>query len=628
MTRIDPTGGAPTEFAHDPADPSSLGPGYVRAMLVDRANRFWVGSGEGGLQEIQADGKVVRRFRHDPADEASLSDDYVTVIHEDRRGKLWVGTRSGGLNSLDPETGTVIRHRPDPNRSGALSHHFVTSIIEDSKGLIWVGTGGGGVNRAEPSGDRGLVFTSITETSGLIDDDVMGLVEDDDGTLWISTKHGVTRFDPQTGATFNLFVADGLRSGEFEPGTAARDGETLYFGSVKGLVAIPTGTRFPPSVPSPTVVTSIRTATGERRGDQATALEIPWGEWVSLRFAVLDYNADRGHRYAYRLGGGGPEWVDLGTGREITFTDLDAGDHRLGVRGRNSQGEWSEVTPALAIRVIPPFWMTTWFRVAALVLLVAAAVGGHEWRMSTVAKRNRELENLTRQREKAREELATAYARLRRLTRRLEVATEEERKHIARELHDEMGPTLTAVIINLQLMARKTEPGPASEKLRDTIDLVDRMVQRVRDLSLDLRPPLLEELGLVPALRGYLEAQGARAQMDIVVNADSDGPSLSQESEINAFRVVQEAVTNVIRHAKATRATVTVHQTGGDLLLAVKDDGRGFNVRDTMEGPAAKALGLLGLQERVFTMGGVVEIDSAPGRGTEVKVRVPLGNGE
>lgn len=351
-------------------------------------------------------------------------------------------------------------------------------------------------------------------------------------------------------------------------------------------------------------------------------------ECVQLRFAVLDYNADRGHRYAYRLGGGGPEWVDLGTGREITFTDLDAGDHRLGVRGRNSQGEWSEVTPALAIRVIPPFWMTTWFRVAALVLLVAAAVGGHEWRMSTVAKRNRELENLTRQREKAREELATAYARLRRLTRRLEVATEEERKHIARELHDEMGPTLTAVIINLQLMARKTEPGPASEKLRDTIDLVDRMVQRVRDLSLDLRPPLLEELGLVPALRGYLEAQGARAQMDIVVNADSDGPSLSQESEINAFRVVQEAVTNVIRHAKATRATVTVHQTGGDLLLAVKDDGRGFNVRDTMEGPAAKALGLLGLQERVFTMGGVVEIDSAPGRGTEVKVRVPLGNGE
>jgi signal transduction histidine kinase len=207
----------------------------------------------------------------------------------------------------------------------------------------------------------------------------------------------------------------------------------------------------------------------------------------------------------------------------------------------------------------------------------------------------------------------------------LEVAKEDERKRIARELHDDMGPSLTAVIINLQLLSNNPSKEKASQRIADTVDLVDRMVERVRDLSLNLRPPLIDELGLVPALSGYLEAQAERTGIAIDLQEGTVAKGLPPEVEITAFRVVQEAVTNVIRHAKTDRVTVIVRQTDDRLDLIVSDAGSGFDVGDTMErATAGKALGLLGIQERVSMLGGQVAIESAPGKGTTIRASMPV----
>jgi signal transduction histidine kinase/ligand-binding sensor domain-containing protein len=626
IVRLGPEPGAEQDYVHDPQDASSLGPGYVKVMLVDTAGTLWIGTGEGGLQRLDGEGRVRERFLHDPDDSTSLSDDYVTALYEDGGGTLWVGTRSGGLNAFDRDTGRAVRYLPDPGTDGAIGHHYVTSIVENAQGTLWVGTGGGGLNRADPLDDGGLRFARFTQADGLIDDDVMAALEDDDGSLWLSTKRGLTRFDPESGSCSNFFVADGLPSGEFEPGATALAGATLYFGSVKGLVAVPAGTQFPGPAPSPTVIRSIRNGAGELRGDlpawELDELTVPWGDWFSLEFAVLDYNVDRRHRYRYRVGDA-QDWVDLRAQRQITFTDLDPGIHDLSVQGRNSQGVWSTAAPTLRIRVIPPFWMTWWFRASMLLAVVALAIVGHRVRMATLMRRNRELEELHEARERARRDLGQAYERLRRLTRRLEAVKEDERKHLARELHDEMGPTLTAVIINLQLMAENHDPDRTSQKIADTVDLVDRMIQRIRDLSLDLRPPLLDELGLVAALGGYIEGLARRAGVDIEVSGKAEG--LPPEIEITAFRLVQEAVTNVIRHADAKRATVAVDQRDGKLELAIRDDGSGFDVPDAMDRAASgTALGLLGMQERVQILGGEIEIDSGPGKGTGIRISLPV----
>ena len=151
------------------------------------------------------------------------------------------------------------------------------------------------------------------------------------------------------------------------------------------------------------------------------------------------------------------------------------------------------------------------------------------------------------------------------------------------------------------------------------------MIGHVRTLSLDLRPPLLDELGLVPALRGYLEAQARRTRIDIDLDAPHDAAGIDAAVEITAFRVVQEAVTNVIRHARASHVHVQLTRNNGSLEVSVKDDGEGFDVNELQEHhPDGEHLGLLGIRERVESIGGQVVISSSPDRGTEIKARVPL----
>ncbi|HEX6853253.1 MAG TPA: two-component regulator propeller domain-containing protein [Candidatus Polarisedimenticolaceae bacterium] len=620
LERVDPASGEARIWEHDPADPTSLGPGYVTAVFEDRAGQIWVGTGEGGLQRLDAGGRVVQRIRSDSADPGSLSDDYVTTILEDRRGKLWVGTRSGGLNEVDPRTGRARRFLPVAEDPSSLGHRYVTSLLEDARGDLWVGTGGGGLNRLVRAEDGGIRFERVTERDGLIDDDVTALLEDDDGTLWVSTRRGLSRLHIERKAFTNLFVSDGLPSAEFESGSGARSGSRLYLGTVRGLVELAAGTPFVESPASPVVVRSVRNGEGEIRF--AGGVEIPYGEWLSVEFVVLDFNPERDHAYAYRLA---DDWIDLGARREITFTSLQPGTHELRVRGRNSQGVWGEASGPLRITVVPPFWMTLPFRVLVAMLVLAAAFGVHWRRTSVLERRNRELMELHRQREKARQELDDAYQRLRRLTRRLEAAKEDERQRIARELHDEMGPSLTAVIINLQLLSTQRGTESFARRIEDSVDLVDRMIQRIRDISLDLRPPLIDELGLAAALSGYLESVSERTGMRIDLQGDKDLGPLPAHVPMTAFRVVQESVTNVLRHAGAARIEVTVRRDGARLDLRVEDDGRGFDVEETMQRAATgRALGLLGMQERVGMLHGDIRIDSSPGGGTRVHVRLPL----
>jgi signal transduction histidine kinase len=383
---------------------------------------------------------------------------------------------------------------------------------------------------------------------------------------------------------------------------------------------------------APTLLSSIHTAAGEVRGAdpiwEVGGIEIPYGEWVRLEFIVLDFGPPDRHRYSYRLGSTDAPWIELGSRRGVTFTDLKPGTHRFMVRGRNDAGQWTEAAVPLAIRVIPPFWMTLWFRLSVFAAIVATALAAHRIRTAALQRRNLELLALQRQRETVQEALTRAYGRLRLLTRRLEAAREDERQHIARELHDELGPALTAVAINLQLLTQGADAPKHARRLADSTELVDRMAQQIRDLSLKLRPPLLDEMGLVAALKAYLEAEAERTGLSIDVRGDAAVEGLAPEIEISAFRMVQEAVTNVVRHARARRVIVSVERGEGCLELAVQDDGAGFDAASALDGAATgKALGLLGMQERVQILGGTFELRSQPGEGTRVRAALPLGEG-
>lgn len=210
------------------------------------------------------------------------------------------------------------------------------------------------------------------------------------------------------------------------------------------------------------------------------------------------------------------------------------------------------------------------------------------------------------------------------LSRRLLTAHEQERRRLAVELHDELGQVLTAVKINLESLAR-SGAAPAPAHLRDAIGSVEHAMQRVRDLALDLRPSVLDDLGLPAALRWYVDRFARDAGVEAHVSVDPV-PHLEPELETACFRVAQEALTNVARHAQARQVWLDLHLLAEGLELRVPDDGIGFDAGAARERATAGAsMGLLGMQERVSLVGGEFAIESLPGGGTEVRAGFAVG---
>jgi signal transduction histidine kinase len=214
-------------------------------------------------------------------------------------------------------------------------------------------------------------------------------------------------------------------------------------------------------------------------------------------------------------------------------------------------------------------------------------------------------------------ELNSAYVELGALHRKLETAKEEERRFIAHELHDDLGQALT--VLKLSLKSGKTTP------FSDPVRVVDGLIAKVRELSRSLRPALLDEVGLAPALAAYVEEQATVSGIPMELEHKHFKGRLSSDLEIACFRIVQEAVTNALRHAEAKRVTIRVARDENSVKLHVSDDGKGFAgiealVRAAVEGH----VGIVGMRERVRTLGGVFLIRSEPGKGTVIDVEIPL----
>lgn len=220
--------------------------------------------------------------------------------------------------------------------------------------------------------------------------------------------------------------------------------------------------------------------------------------------------------------------------------------------------------------------------------------------------------------------IRTGIARQRTLSRRLLTAQEEERRRLAVELHDELGQVLTAVKINLESLAQAKGPAPTFATMAATIQSVDEALLRVRDMALDLRPSVLDDLGLAAAIRWYTDrfARGAPIETHLSIDAL---PRLEPGLQTACFRVTQEALTNVERHARARHVWIDLHVLAGALELSVRDDGVGFDVAAARaRAISGGSVGLLGMQERVSLLGGEYEIVQVPSGGTEVRARFPM----
>jgi signal transduction histidine kinase/ligand-binding sensor domain-containing protein len=614
---------------------TSISQGYIRALLpAGRRQGLWVGSSRGGLLLRDSGTGRFTPLATDSNPNGQRGADYVTALALAPDNSLWIGTRVAGLRRCRFEPWSCeLFAEPADGRDGIGRQH-VTALRYDAGGALWVATDGGGLFRVSGSdGPTGLRIERRGEEDGLLGNAIMSIEQDSDGSMWLGTRKGLSRFDPATGNIVNLVAATGLPAGTFNPGASSSDADFLYFGSSEGLISIRKGTPMLARPPAPVRITAVhRLAAGSRvaleSAELAGNIELRTGESLSLEFAVLDFVEAR-HEYAYRLNDGA--WTPLGQSRRITLTELDPGRYRVEARGRDAYGQWN-LSPPLAFEMVPPLWQTGWFRalaIAATVLLLAAL---HLLRLRGLRRRNAALVRLEKERLEALEranrsqrDLEEASTGLRQLTSRLESAEEDARSRISRELHDEFGQTLTAAKINLQILRSKAADPAVVQRLDDSVRMVDRMIRQARDIARGLRPPLLDEAGLVPALEDYLQALAKRFDLRIEFEAAPEVASVPPGLNTTVFRVVQEAVSNVLRHADATTIRVVLRVEPDVLHAMIEDDGVGFDPevvgRRIRRG---EHLGLLGMTERVRSAGGTIELDSRPGGGSRIAVRFPF----
>jgi signal transduction histidine kinase/ligand-binding sensor domain-containing protein len=609
LNRFDPGTEQFIRYQHDPDNPHSLSDNAVTSVYEDRAGRLWVGTYGGGLNKFDRETEQFVHYQHDPDAPYSLSHNTILSIYEDLAGQIWVGTWGGGLNRFDPGTEQFIRYQHDPSDPYSLSDDTVPSIYEDRAGTLWVGTYGGGLNKF----DRGKeTFTHYREKDGLPNDGIYGILEDEQGNLWLSTNKGLSKFNPGSENFKNYDVRDGLQGNEFNAGAyhKSKSGE-MFFGGVNGFNTFyPEDIKDNPHIPPITLTdfqlfnkpvgiggdSPLQKAIGETE-----ALTLSYRDYVfSFGFAALDYTAPEKNQYAYMMEGFDKEWVYVDAARRFApYANLPAGEYTFRVRGANNDGVWNENGAAIKITVTAPFWQTWWFMGLMAVLVVGAVIGAFQLRLRAVEAQRR----------------------------RLSEVEEAERRRLARELHDQVGQNLSVLGINLNIIrARMPEEAAAlvGSRLDDAAELVKQVTKSIRAVGDELRAPVLDDYGLVAALRWYGAGFAERTGLEVTLQGpQEDAPRLAAPVENALFRIAQEALTNVAKHAQARRVMVTVEVESGTWRMIVADDGVGFDPARPARPGERRGLGLISMSERARVVGGRCRVESRPQVGTRVIVEVP-----
>ncbi len=390
-----------TRLQHNAADSTSLSHNQVRGLLQDRAGMLWITTYGGGLNRLNPATMKCERFQHNPQNPYSLSHNTAWTVYEDRLGTLWIGTIGGGLNKFNPNTASFTVYRHDAQNPQSLSSDRITFLHEDRKGRFWVATQGGGLDEFDRTNGT---FRHFTEQDGLPSNAIGGVLEDEKGNLWLSTIRGITKFFPDTRTCRNYEASDGLNNANFYIGSAHKTHDGLMlFGAAEGLTAFyPDSIRDDPYIP-PVVLTAFKKFNKTVVLDTAITLiktlPLSYNDAViTFEFAALSFAAPEHNRYQYKLEGFDEHWIDGGTKREATYTNLDAGTYTFRVRGSNHDGVWNMEGIALTLVVTPPWWKTWWFRAAAMLCGTTLALVAYKLRTRRIKRRNQELERLVGER--------------------------------------------------------------------------------------------------------------------------------------------------------------------------------------------------------------------------------------
>jgi signal transduction histidine kinase/ligand-binding sensor domain-containing protein len=571
-----------------PAFAGNIAASQVKAMAEDTGGRLWLG-GFRGLA-ISEEGQV--RSLPLPVEESEI-----TALTATPDGAVWAGTRRGHVWRCEGVEITPLFQCRDRS---------ISALVVDADGTLWAATLGGGLVRF-----RAGQMAAITTAHGLPDARLTAVLDDGAGNLWLGSLAGIFRVarselagvlaDPRRGAArfLRLDRADGLLvrecSGLCHPSAWRRKDGSLWFSTVNGTAWIEPA-RIMANEVAP--LTRIESVLVNGRELAAGSIAGPGSAWLDVHFTGLSFAAPEKVRFLHRLEGLDSGWRDTRE-RSVSYAAVPPGHYTFQVRAENGDGVLDEKGASLAIVVKPHVWETLWFRVGVAMLgaLAAGMVG-----------------------------LAIARARWRRRMALLEVkhAREAERSRIARDLHDDLGASLTEISMLASVTAEESAAAPVRASLEEIASKAHSIVGALDEIVWAVNPrhdTLASLADYLAAFAGeFLGAAGVALRLELPRGVPAS--EVDTERRHALLLAVREALNNVVKHSGAREVRLRVMLPPGSLVVEVEDDGKGF---DPAVARAGEGIG--NLHSRLAALGGVCEITSAPGVGTKVALRLPLAIG-
>ena len=574
----------------------------VRAIFQDRQGAIWFGT-PAGLGRVKNGAFSVYTTRD------GLPANGINVIFEDSRGSLWIGTQAGLCRYSD---GTFHSYPQEES----ISRYMVRAIHEDSEGVLWIGTYDRGLTRLKDG-----KFTNFTIKEGLFNNGVFQILEDARGNFWISCNLGIYRVskreltDYAEGKVKSISSVpygkrDGMLNSECNGGVQpagikSLDGK-LWFPTQGGVAVLDPEAVQVSEQPPPLMIEEV--LLNNKPVAFRDAVEIPPGiENFEIHYTGLSFIMSDRIRFKYKLDGLDTDWVDADTRRVAYYSHVSPGNYTFRVIAANRDGVWNMEGATVAIRIVPPFWKTWWFFALALAAFASLSVLGFKLRIARLEK--------ARQAQQA-------------FSQQLISSQESERQRIAAELHDGLGQHLL-VIKNSALLGLGTlqQPDRAREQLADISETASQAIDEVREISYNLRPYQLDDLGLTKAIEFIIAKVAASSDIKFSSVLDPIDDLFSPDAEINIYRIVQESLNNIVKHSGASQATIVIDRNSHSVDVTIQDNGRGFNTEGVTGSEGGRGFGLKGISERARMLGAKYVIQSAAGEGTAINLTLEKQNG-
>ncbi len=441
------------------------------------------------------------------------------------------------------------------------------------------------------------------------------IIIDNSGILWSATnyEYGLTEFNPETNEYRVYNMTDGIQGNRFNYfGAKTKDKEgNLYFGGPNGLTyfnpdEIKDNSYIPkilitnfqifnesvkPSPDNPFLKNNITVAKD---------ITLSYKENVfSFEFAALIFNNPSKNQYAYKMEGFDTGWVYCGTKRTATYTNLDPGEYTFRVKGSNNDGIWNEEGTSIKITITPPWWQSWWFKSCGAALIFLTAGIGYKKRVNKLKK----------------EKLAQEE-----YSRKLLASQEDERKRIANELHDSIAHDILILKNDVVTAMNTTKDEETKNALNKISDQSAETLNDVRNISYNLHPHQIEALGITKAIRSMIEKVSTSAKVITIPAIEDIDEIFPEENEVHIYRIIQEAISNIIKHSNSSEAIIKVTKNIESVSILISDNGKGFDPDNVEQG----SLGLSGISERVKILGGTMSIESKRGEGTLIKILIQI----